>query len=109
MVHVIFAPYLLHDLLYLARSYDPYEKNRVAEHPAYHGMNQLTGLNSNDGQLRRASLATGLHAPYIQKYQPRRSPGTRTQFSSDQLVTDLHQLQYIGYYPNANNLCVQFN
>jgi len=28
------------------------------------------GLNSNDGQLRRVSLATGLHTPYIQKYQP---------------------------------------
>ena len=75
----------------------PMRRIWVAVHPAYHGMNQFTGLNSNDGQLRRVSLATGLHTPYIQKYQPWRSQEPRTRSLSDQLVTDLHQLRHIGY------------
>jgi hypothetical protein len=75
----------------------PMRRIWVAVHPAYHGMNQFAGLNSNDGQLRRASLATGLHTPYVQKYQPWRSKGTRTRSLSDQLVTDLHQSQHISY------------
>ena len=54
-------------------------------------------------------VATGLHTPYIQKYQPRRSQGTRTRSLSDQLVTDLHQLQHTSYYSNGNRQSVQFN
>ena len=87
----------------------PMRRIWVAVHPAYHGMNQFTGLNSNDGQLRRVSLATGLHTPYIQKYQPWRSQGPRTRSLSDQLVTDLHQLQHTSYYSNGNRQSVQFN
>jgi hypothetical protein len=92
------------------QSHDLYGKNRVAIHAAYHGMNQFAGLNSNDGQLRRALLATGLlRTAYIQKYQPWRSPGTRTQSLPDQLVTDLHQIQHMSYYSNGNIQSVQFN
>jgi hypothetical protein len=66
MVLVIFAPHLVHNLL-LARSYNLYEKNQAAVHPAYHQMNQFSGLKSNDGQLRSFHMPQVPHTLYTKK------------------------------------------
>lgn len=68
MVLVIFAPYLVHNLLF-CRSYlsHKYEKNQVAVHPAYEKWISSLGPKFRRTVSLGASLCNWFHAFYVQK------------------------------------------